>query len=322
MVPILELLKKGVKWTPEEKHQLAFERIKNSLTSEIMLHFPYLSKAFYLQTDASDSVIGAVLYQLQTNGNAKIIACESRTLHGAERAYFTTEEELLALVWSLRKYRSFFLGAKIKHGTDHIALSFLRSCKLVNKRLTRCIMAIQDYDIQVEFCPGIENTIADAISRQTTKENHANEFKRNTIVLYHLAKKANRSWKLKLANPPTEQRMDPRLMEIQKNIANQTNYSVSNGLLYKDGQGSWKFCLPKTLVKELVMECHHIYGHIGGKKCQRMINKDPGLREIVKESLRTCDVCQRNKTSTQSSHALAHPIIISKHGRKGQPRTI
>ena len=314
MVPILELLRKGVKWNWEEKHQLAFERIKKTLSSEIMLHFPDPHKAFYLQTDASEYAIGAVLYQIQTGGDIKIIACGSRTLHGAERAYFTTEKELLALVWSLQKYRSFLLGAHIIHRTDHMALTFLRSCKLVNKRLTRWIMAIQDYDIHVEFCPGKENIMADAISRQTSNENHVDEVKRNTIVLYHLAKQAHRSWKLKLTNLPTEQRSDPKLMQVQKNIFNQTNYSISNGLLYKNTRGSWKISLPKTLVKDLIIECHNIYGHIGGKKCQFMINEDfhyPGLRKAIKESLRACNVCQRNKTPTQSSHALAQPIILS-----------
>ena len=132
IVPILELLKKGSKWCWEERHQAAFEKTKDLLSCEIMLYFPDQTKPYYLQTDASDYAIGAVLYQ-QDLDNIKIIACGSRTLRVAE----TTEKELLALVWALLKYHGFLWGARIIHRTDHMALSFLQSCKLISKRLTR-----------------------------------------------------------------------------------------------------------------------------------------------------------------------------------------
>lgn len=74
-----------------------------------MLYFPDPSKAFYLQTDASDYAFGSVLYQRGEDGETEIIACESRTLKGAEIACYTTEKEL-ALVCSLQKYRSFLLN--------------------------------------------------------------------------------------------------------------------------------------------------------------------------------------------------------------------
>ena len=133
-----------------------------------MLNFPDLNKPFYLQTDASNFAIGAVLYQIDASGDIKIIASGSRTLRGYEVAFFTTEKELLALVWALQKYRNFLWGASIIHRTDHMALSFLRSCKLLNQRSTRWIMAIQDYQIKAEFCIGKEKVMADAIIRFTT----------------------------------------------------------------------------------------------------------------------------------------------------------
>ena len=74
-----------------------------------MLHFPDSSQPYYLQTDASDYVIGAVLYQQDKEG-IKLIACGSRTLRGSELNYFATEKELLALVWALQKYQ-FFMGS-------------------------------------------------------------------------------------------------------------------------------------------------------------------------------------------------------------------
>ena len=46
-----------------------------------------------------------------------------------------------------------------------MALTFLKTCKLVNARLTRWILAIQDYSIAIEHCPGRENIAADRLSR-------------------------------------------------------------------------------------------------------------------------------------------------------------
>ena len=47
-----------------------------------------------------------------------------------------------------------------------MALTFLRTCKFTNARLTRWILAIQDYNIIMEHCPGKENIAADLLIRQ------------------------------------------------------------------------------------------------------------------------------------------------------------
>ena len=156
-----------------------------------MLHFPDPQKKFYVQTDASDYAIGAVIYPKDEMGSPLIIGCSSRTLRGAEIAYGTTEKELLALVWSLQKYRNMLIGAQIVHRTDHHALKFLRSCKLLSGRLMRWTLAIQDYNLRVEFCSGKENVVADALSRQTCPGVGIPEPRRDNMVLCPLAKKVS-----------------------------------------------------------------------------------------------------------------------------------
>ena len=314
LVPILELLKKGHKWAWEERHQESFQRVKDLLSAHILLNFPDLNKPFYLQTDASNFAIGAVLYQIEASGATKIIACGSRTLRGSEVAYFTTEKELLALVWSLQKYRNFLWRASIIHRTDHMALTFLRSCKLLNQRLTRWMMAIQDYQIKSEFCPGKENVIADAFSRLTTKNAAFNDARENTIILYHLAKIPRKAWGKRLSNIQSDQMEDPKLRKILCNISDYPGYLILQNGVHRNCQQAPKLCLPKSLLEDLIIECHLVYGHIGARKCQLMISEDfyyPGLRKITKEKLKACDTCQRNKTPTQSSHSVSYPIILS-----------
>ena len=172
----------------------------------------------YLQTNAVYQ--GAVLYQ-QDNEIIKIIACGSRTLRGSELNCFTTEKELLALIWALEKYHPFLWGATIIHRTVHMTV--LRSCKLISRRLTRWMMAIQDYQIQTEYCIGKENIIADAISRQRTAITEAEE---KNITINRLVRRADKSIKHNLLNLVEEQKNDPKLRIIRGNITNLPNYRI------------------------------------------------------------------------------------------------
>ena len=107
---------------------------------------------------------------------------------------------------------------------------------------------------------------------------------------------------------------DPKLRKIQRNITDHPGYSILQNCACKVCQQTQKLCLPTALIGDLIMECHLLYGHIGARKCQLMISEDfyyPGLRKITKEKLKTCDIFQRNKTPTQSSHSPSYPIILS-----------
>ena len=71
------------KWTPE--CQEAFDSLRTQLTSTPILAYPNFKKPFLLDTDASDSGIGAVLPQFDEAGREQVIAYGSRSLTKAER---------------------------------------------------------------------------------------------------------------------------------------------------------------------------------------------------------------------------------------------
>ena len=81
-----------------------------------MLGIPRDNGAFYLDTDASDVGLGAVLSKEQ-DGQEIVIAYASRTLSRTERNYDVTRRELLAVVYGLIYY-----GRNFVIRTDHSAL--------------------------------------------------------------------------------------------------------------------------------------------------------------------------------------------------------
>lgn len=54
--------------------------------------------------DVCNYACGGVLYQIDDNNELSLIGYVSKTLKGAERNYFTTKKELLAIVRCLDKF--------------------------------------------------------------------------------------------------------------------------------------------------------------------------------------------------------------------------
>ena len=163
--PLFELDGKSVKFKWLERHQQAFEKLKEIFIEEKILAFPDLKKPYILRTDASGFAISAILSQLDDNNKEKIVLCISRTLKGPQLNYYMTEKEMLAIVWALRKLLTYLLGAKICVITDHKAIIFFNKCKFTNNRIMRWMLAIQDFDISFEHIKGKLNVAADVLSR-------------------------------------------------------------------------------------------------------------------------------------------------------------
>lgn len=80
---ITDVLSNKRKFTWSDEAQKSFERIKLLLTTAPVLANPEFSKKFYLQCDASDFGICAVLVQLDDEGNERPIAFMSKKLNSS-----------------------------------------------------------------------------------------------------------------------------------------------------------------------------------------------------------------------------------------------
>ncbi|KAM9999378.1 hypothetical protein ACTFIZ_002933 [Dictyostelium cf. discoideum] len=153
------LLKKGVnfKWTNE----LEYDRIKlfTTLAQSNLLSFPQDTDDNVIETDASIIGIGGVMTQ-----NGKPVSYYSRTLNNAEKNYSVTERECLAIIESIKYFKSYINGRKVKIITDHQPLKYLLTGKFTD-RITRWTVLLQEYNYEIIYRPGKENFLADALSR-------------------------------------------------------------------------------------------------------------------------------------------------------------
>nr|GEW09502.1 reverse transcriptase domain-containing protein [Tanacetum cinerariifolium] len=120
---------------------------------------------FELMCDASDFVVGAVLRQ-RIEKHFRPIHYASKTMTEAESNYTTTEKEMLAVVYTFEKFRSYLIMNKSIVYTDHSALKYLFAKKDAKARLLRWIFLLQEFDFKVVDTRGAENYAADHLSRQ------------------------------------------------------------------------------------------------------------------------------------------------------------
>ena len=99
-----------VKWS--EEWERAFNTLKEVLCKSPILRNSDFTKTFFLQTDASDRGLGAVLSQLNDEGKDHLVAYYSRKLLPREERYSTVEKECLAIKLGVEAFRVYLLGRK------------------------------------------------------------------------------------------------------------------------------------------------------------------------------------------------------------------
>ncbi|MGP1947444.1 MAG: Ty3/Gypsy family RNase HI domain-containing protein [Arsenophonus sp. NC-PG7-MAG3] len=150
---------------------MTFNLIKGKFLETIMLHHPNFNKPFFMNCDASNISLGAELYQEDEDGDHLVIRFASRVLNNCERRYNVTEKELSSIVFGCQKFRNFIFGYQITVRSDHKSISFLKRCKLGHGRLTKWLLALQEYNIEWEYVPGKRNIVADGLSRVNKEGN-------------------------------------------------------------------------------------------------------------------------------------------------------
>ena len=140
-----------------------FVVLRDSLCGIRVLTVPVSSDVFVLQTNASGCGISGVL-SVYRDSQELPVGFYSRQLKDAETRYSATEIECLAVVEAVRHFEVYLNGRPFRVEMDHKALDI--SSKVLNRRLMRRVLFLQEFPMTIAYRPGTKNTNADGLSRQ------------------------------------------------------------------------------------------------------------------------------------------------------------
>ena len=127
--PLNALLKKDSSWKRTPEWQEAFNKIKNTLTSDLSLAHYNPESDITVASDASSYGIGACILHKMLDGSKKPVAHASRSLLPSEKHYSQIEKEALAIIFAVTKFHRYLHGRFFKLQTDHKPLLIIFGSK-------------------------------------------------------------------------------------------------------------------------------------------------------------------------------------------------
>ena len=328
--PLHRLTEKGAafSWTPECEN--SFNSLKTQLTSAPILTLPNWSQPFILDTDASDTGIGAVLSQLQEDGSECVVAYASRVLSKQERNYCVTRRELLAVVAFLQHFRQYLLGTPFTIRTDHSALTWLQNFKQPEGQLARWLEQLQKYKFTIIHRPGKAHCNADALSRRHCSKDCPDTHSTATIVAvttpigYSHAElrqaqledpSIGEILQAKQGNckPATEHPKGQNL-EYRRLFQQWEQLTVSDGILWREyaqpieDRGWTQLVVPKKFHQDILRDLHEgvTGGHLGEVKTLSKLKERfywPGHYNDIRDWCQTCKACAKRKSPVPGRQA-------------------
>ncbi|SGY55391.1 BQ5605_C006g04014 [Microbotryum silenes-dioicae] len=305
--PLADLTSKNANvrlmWGAEqERHFNAIKAIVTSLPCLKPIDHTDSADPLWVMTDASNVGIGAVLLQGQDWRKAHPVVYWSRQYISAEVNYPTHEQELLAVVDALRQWRVNLMGVHFHVLSDHESLKYLKTQENLSKRQARWVERLADYDFDITYIPGGENTVADAMSRYSFPQGEpdsvqaVSEMDVDTQLRGRLVEGYD---------------SDPFCQQVKHNLDSSPGFSCVDGVLYFEG----RMVVPAVpqLREDILHDAHDALGHFSPRKTFHQVSRTffwPRLRTSCDAYVSTCDVCQRTKATTTGALGVSHALAV------------
>ncbi|CAA0824785.1 Uncharacterized mitochondrial protein AtMg00860, partial [Striga hermonthica] len=303
--PLCHLLANNVPFVFDDACLDAFDILKNKLVTAPVVIAHDWSLPFKIMCDASNLAVGAVLGQ-RVDKLLRVIYYASLTLNGAQLNYTTTEKELLAVVFSLEKFRSYILGSKVIVHSDHAALRYLLSKTQSKPRLIRWILLLQEFDVEIRDMKGCENVVADHLSRIVPSDPSLalhEQFCINDDFPYeHASEVTSVPWYADIVNYLSDGVLLANFssQERKRFLLMCRSYFWDDPFLFKIGKDDiLRRCVPEEEQLNVLTFCHELQcrGHFGGRKTAFKVLQSglfwPTLFRDAHSFCKSCDRCQR-----------------------------
>lgn len=308
---LYDLLKENVPFSWQDKHQEEFDTLKNRLSNCLPLAFydSDINTPTFLTTDASGYGISAVLSQRCNRTNEeKPVYFLSRKLSDTEKSYSASEKEFLAVLWSIEKLHQYLYGRPFTVRTDHQPLKQMLTNGYIGGsapcRVIRWATRLLQYNFTVNYIPGKNNYVADALSRvpQENSDSHFELFavsldqnslnSKVPVTLSELKIETQNDDALQILIPFISQgwpsKIDLLPTPIRRFWNVRTELSFIDGVILRGD----KYVIPAALQDRLVKFAHE--GHMGISKCKTRLREYywwPNLNQSVESQIRRCPCC-------------------------------
>jgi len=236
--PLTELTRKGAEFIWTERHQEAFDLMKQIITSTPALRpIDYSSNnPVIISVDSSQIAVGFILSQLDDQGRRRTARYGSLPMNEREARYSQPKLELYGLYRALRHWRLYLIGVKNLHvevDAQYIKGMLNEPDLQPNAAVNRWIQGILMFDFTLVHVPATQFRGPDALSRRELAEDedipeHDDSWLDEIILLYYLPnpytlKDFNFSFPTKLPYNPTklpswklrQSQQDKTLKEVQ-----------------------------------------------------------------------------------------------------------
>ena len=173
--PMQELLRKNQHFYWKEKHQEAFDSVKQALADATALAAPNEEGRFVLDTDASAVAIAGILHQEQQyNGKTILrpIVYGSKSLTRTQMNYGAPKLEMYAVFYFIEKFHSYLAGREFTLRVDNQALSWLKTYSMDQAMIGRWIARLEQYHFKTIHRPRTQHRNADGLSKRTNDYVH------------------------------------------------------------------------------------------------------------------------------------------------------
>lgn len=298
----------------------AFNTLKSRLCDSPVLAYPLPNRHYTLSVDAAtgcedhDGGLGAILSQIDDNGQEKVVAFASRSLTQFEKNYTPFLLEMAAACWAIDHFHVYLYGRKFTLLTDHRPVE--KMSRLHQKTLNRLQQQMLQYNFVVVYRPGSENEAADALSRNPV-DSITQAVSRDDLIAM--------------------QRQDPliggiiayleeKFLPVNKQEAKQiiqyaAHCYIKDKILHfllqrRQHENKMLLFVPPNLRLELIHACHasRFAGHGGADKTVTRLQQKyywPGMTSDASKFVQNCLTCQRCRSPRNSTlRAPLTPIPI------------
>lgn len=310
-------MKKEKDWHWGPAQAVAFQQIKQAVTTDPLLKYYDVRKPVLISVDASTRGLGAALIQ-----EGGVVAYASRALTPAETRYAQIEKEALAVVFACNKFHKLIYGkANITIESDHKPLEAIMT-KPIHKapmRIQKMLLKLQPYDFKLVHVSGKCIGLADCLSRLPIAD-QSDKLLDDDLMICAIEMLAGGQH----AQIARATKRDPSAQELIRVIRNgwpntkrelapeirpyweyRDELSIYNGLIVR-GDRTLIPAEERTRILKLLHQSH--LGVVNTKQRARDLVFWPGMNAAIEEEIAKCTVCLNRRRQQPKEPLTVHPI--------------